>query len=115
MIPSFVSSAPSASATPGRPAQHTAPGAFDFAFLAAPMSLLLGNIANVSGATDRLFDAATSAIGHVRGSLGYVNITTSFGFSWMSGAAISDAAAMGRIQVPEIGRASCRERVSMQV
>ena len=100
LIPSLVYIVLDDTATAALAAQQTASGVFDFAILAVPMFILLGNLANVSGATDRLFDAATSAIGHVRGSLGYVNIATSFGFSWMSGAAISDAAAMGRIQVP---------------
>lgn len=100
LVPSIVYIILDETATAALAAQQTASGVFDFAILAVPMFILLGNLANVSGATDRLFDAATSAIGHVRGSLGYVNIATSFGFSWMSGAAISDAAAMGRIQVP---------------
>ncbi|WP_193105470.1 TRAP transporter large permease [Brachybacterium sp. FME24] len=100
LIPSIVYIIVDDTATAALAAQQTASGVFDFALLAVPMFILLGNLANVSGATDRLFNAATSAIGHVRGSLGYVNIATSFGFSWMSGAAISDAAAMGRIQVP---------------
>src|SRR5690625_7208007 len=134
LIPSIVYIVLDVPATAALAGPQTASGVFDCARLAVPMFILLGNIANVSGATDRLFGAATSAIGHVRGSLGYVNIATSFGFSWMSGAAISDAAAMGRIQVPamkkrgypegfslgitgaasliaQIGRASCRERV----
>lgn len=85
-------------------AQQSVSGVFDFAILAVPMFVLLGNLANVSGATDKLYDAAVSLLGHVRGSLGYVNILTSFGFSWISGAAISDAAAMGRIQVPSMIR-----------
>lgn len=85
-------------------AQQSVSGVFDFAILAVPMFVLLGNLANVSGATDKLYDAAVSLLGHVRGSLGYVNILTSFGFSWISGAAISDAAAMGRIQVPSMVR-----------
>ncbi|MFC7376515.1 MULTISPECIES: TRAP transporter large permease [unclassified Brachybacterium] len=100
LIPSIAYIVLDETATAALAAQQTASGVFDFAILAVPMFILLGNLANVSGATDRLFDAASSAIGHVRGSLGYVNIATSFGFSWMSGAAISDAAAMGRIQVP---------------
>lgn len=100
LVPSIVYIILDETATAALAAQQTASGVFDFAILAVPMFILLGNLANVSGATDRLFDAATSAIGHVRGSLGYVNVATSFGFSWMSGAAISDAAAMGRIQVP---------------
>ena len=81
-------------------AQQTVSGVNSFPLLAVPLFILLGNIANVSGVSDRLFNAATALIGHVRGSLGYVNVVTSFGFSWMSGAAISDAAALGRVQVP---------------
>jgi tripartite ATP-independent transporter DctM subunit len=91
-------------ATPALAVQQASAGVFNFAILAVPMFILLGNLANVSGATDRMYEAAVSAIGHVRGSLGYVNILTSFGFSWISGAAISDAAAMGRIQVPAMVR-----------
>lgn len=81
-------------------AQQTMSGVNTFPLLAVPLFILMGNIANVSGISDRLFDAATAIFGRLRGSLGYVNVATSFGFAWMSGAAISDAAAMGRVQVP---------------
>lgn len=84
----------------GTAAQQTISGVNTFPLLAVPLFILMGNIANVSGISDRLFDAATALFGRVRGSLGYVNVTTSFGFAWMSGAAISDAAALGRVQVP---------------
>ena len=84
----------------GTAAQQTMSGVNTFPLLAVPLFILMGNIANVSGISDRLFDAATSLFGRLRGSLGYVNVATSFGFAWMSGAAISDAAAMGRVQVP---------------
>ena len=115
LIPSIAYIIIDDTATAGLAAQQTASGVFDFAILAVPMFILLGNLANVSGATDRLFDAATSAIGHVRGSLGYVNIATSFGFSWMSGAAISDAAAMGRIQVPAMKQRGYPEGFSLGI
>lgn len=82
--------------------QQTLAGVNQFPVLAVPMFILLGNLANQSGATDRIYDAATAFLGHIRGSLGYVNVATSFGFSWMSGAAIADAAAMGRVQVPQM-------------
>lgn len=81
-------------------AQQLTSGVNDFALLAVPLFILLGNLANESGISDRLYNAGVAWIGHVRGSLGYVNVGTSFGFSWMSGAAIADAAAMGRVQVP---------------
>jgi len=82
--------------------QQTLSGVNSFPMLAVPMFILLGNIANDSGITDRMYSAAVAFLGHLRGSLGYVNIATSFGFSWMSGAAIADAAAMGRMQVPQM-------------
>jgi tripartite ATP-independent transporter DctM subunit len=104
IVPSLVYILLDPTATLALAAQQATSGVFDFAILAVPMFILLGNLANISGATDRLYDAAVAAIGHVRGSLGYVNILTSFGFSWISGAAISDAAAMGRIQVPAMVR-----------
>ena len=78
-------------------AQQTVSGVNTFPLLAVPLFIMLGNIANVSGISDRLFNAATALLGHFRGSLGYVNVFTSFGFAWMSGAAISDAAALGRV------------------
>lgn len=84
----------------GTAAQQTMSGVNTFPLLAVPLFILMGNIANVSGISDRLFDAATAILGRLRGSLGYVNVASSFGFAWMSGAAISDAAAMGRVQVP---------------
>ncbi|TDW29522.1 TRAP transporter large permease [Cryobacterium psychrophilum] len=81
-------------------AQQMASGVNSFALLAVPLFILLGGLANESGISERLYNAGVAWIGHIRGSLGYVNVGTSFGFSWMSGAAIADAAAMGRVQVP---------------
>lgn len=100
LIPSLVYVALDPTANFQVAAQQTISGVNSFPLLAVPLFIMLGNIANVSGISDRLFNAATALIGHVRGSLGYVNVATSFGFAWMSGAAISDAAALGRVQVP---------------
>lgn len=95
--------------------QQTLSGVDSFALLAVPMFILLGNLANVSGVTDKLYDAAVAAIGHVKGSLGYVNVATSFGFSWMSGAALADAAAMGRVQVPAMAQRGYKQEFSLGV
>lgn len=100
LVPALLYIALDPTATVAIAVQRSVAGVNSFPLLAVPLFMLLGNIANVSGITDRLYNAATSMIGHVRGSLGYVNVATSFAFSWMSGAAIADAAAMGRVQVP---------------
>lgn len=75
-----------------------------FALLAVPLFIMVGNAANESGITDRLFNVAQNLLGHIRGSLGYVNVLVSVLFSWMSGAAISDAAALGRIEIQAMRR-----------
>lgn len=99
----------------GTAVQQTVSGVDSFSILAVPMFILLGNLANVSGVTDKLYDAAVAAIGHLRGSLGYVNVATSFGFSWMSGAAIADAAAMGRVQVPAMVKRGYKREFALGV
>lgn len=75
-----------------------------FPLLAVPLFILLGSLANHAGIADRLFDFALALLGRVRGSLGYVSIGVSVGFSWMSGSAVADAAALGKLQIPAMLR-----------
>ena len=56
------------------------------------------------GIADALFRFALAVLARVRGSLGYVSIGTSVGFSWMSGSAVADAAALGKVQIPAMIR-----------
>src|SRR5699024_8815206 len=65
-----------------------------------PLFILLGTLANHAGIADRIFDFALAILGRVRGSLGYVNVASSVGFAWMSGSALADSAALGKIMVP---------------
>ena len=75
-----------------------------FPLLAVPLFILLGCLANHAGIADRLFDFALALLGRVRGSLGYVAVGVSVGFSWMSGSAVADAAALGKVQIPAMLR-----------
>jgi tripartite ATP-independent transporter DctM subunit len=75
-----------------------------FPLLAVPLFVLLDVIANRGGIADRLFDFALALMGRVRGGLGYVSVGVSLGFSWMSGSAVADAAALGKIQIPAMVR-----------
>ena len=65
--------------------------------LAVPMFILLGNLANVSGVTDKLYDAAVAAIGHVKAALVMSMLPPALVFV-DERAALADAAAMGRVQ-----------------
>ncbi|PRX50392.1 tripartite ATP-independent transporter DctM subunit [Prauserella shujinwangii] len=91
-------------------------GAIDsFPLLAVPLFILVGVIANHAGIADRLFDFALSVIGRIRGSLGYVNIGVSLGFSWMSGSALADAAGLGKVEVPAMVRKGYSRRFSVGI
>ncbi|GAA5165520.1 TRAP transporter large permease [Ornithinimicrobium tianjinense] len=75
-----------------------------FPLLAVPLFILLGVIAVHAGIAARIYDFAMALLGRVRGGLGYVNVGVSLGFSWMSGSAVADAAALGKVQVPQMVR-----------
>lgn len=87
-------------------------GVASFPLLAVPLFFLLGSVANRAGVADRIFEFAQALLCRVRGNLGYVNVGTSVGFSWMSGSALADAAAMGKIQVRAMERAGYSFRFS---
>ena len=89
----------------GAVAQRVTLGINNFILLAVPMFVLMGMLANASGITERLYAFAQSLLGHIRGSLGYVNVFVSMVFSWMSGIATADAAGLSKIEVPAMRRA----------
>jgi tripartite ATP-independent transporter DctM subunit len=77
-----------------------AQGVNSWPLLAVPLFILVGVSATRAGIADRLYDFALSLFGRVRGSLAYVNIGASVGFSWMSGSALADAAGISSVEVP---------------
>ncbi|RZU62617.1 TRAP transporter large permease [Zhihengliuella halotolerans] len=86
-----------------------------FPLLAVPLFVLLGTLAAHAGIAERLFDFALAIMGKVHGGLGYVSIGVSLGFSWMSGSAVADAAALGKVQVPQMVRHGYSRRFSLGV
>ncbi|GAA4509581.1 TRAP transporter large permease [Brevibacterium yomogidense] len=88
----------------GNALREVTSAADSFPLLAVPLFVLLGSLANRAGIADSLFRFALAVLARVRGSLGYVSIGTSVGFSWMSGSAVADAAALGKVQIPAMIR-----------
>ncbi len=86
-----------------------------FPLLAVPLFVLLGVTANHAGIADRLFDFALAVFGKVRGGLGYVSVGVSLGFSWMSGSAVADAAALSKVEVPAMVRNGYSRRFGLGV
>lgn len=86
-----------------------------FPLLAVPLFIMLGTIAVHAGIATRIFDFAMALLGRVRGGLGYVNVGVSLGFSWMSGSAVADAAALGKVQVPQMVRYGCTKKFALGI
>ncbi|WP_370615645.1 TRAP transporter large permease [Mumia sp. Pv 4-285] len=99
----------------GLPLRLVAQSTASFPLLAVPLFILLGSLANHAGIADRLFDFALALLGRVRGSLGYVSVGVSVGFSWMSGSAVADAAALGKLQIPAMLRSGYSKRFALGV
>jgi tripartite ATP-independent transporter DctM subunit len=67
--------------------------------LAVPMFIFAAALFNVTGLTTQLFDFIRMIIGRIRGGLGYVTVLTHLVFSGVSGAALADIGALGKIQI----------------
>ena len=78
--------------------QRMVSGLDSFPLLAIPLFVLAGNLMNTGGITTRMFNFASSLVGHMRLGLAQVNIVASMIFSGMSGSATVDAAAIGQIE-----------------
>ena len=79
--------------------QRMAFGLDNFTLIAVPMFLLMGNLMNASGVTQRIFDFAVAMVGHWRAGLAQVNVLGSLVFSGMSGSALADAAGLGTVEI----------------
>ncbi len=74
-------------------------GASNPVLLAIPFFILTGNLMNATNMTDRIFNFADALVGHWRAGLAQVNIVASMVFAGISGAALADAAGLGRIEI----------------
>lgn len=75
-----------------------------YVLLAVPLFLFSAELMNVSKMTDRLLRFCDMLVGRFRGGLGHINIVQSIIFAGMSGSAIADLAATGRISIDMMTR-----------
>ena len=80
-------------------AQQVLEGVDKPTLLAIPFFIMAGNLMNVVGLTDRIFDFAMALVGHFRAGLAQVNVLASLIFAGVSGAATADIAGMGVMEV----------------
>lgn len=80
--------------------------------LAVPMFIFAAALFNATGLTTQLFDFIRMVIGRIRGGLGYVTVLTHLVFSGVSGAALADIGALGRIQIDMMREQGYKDRFS---
>jgi tripartite ATP-independent transporter DctM subunit len=75
-------------------------GIDEFVLLAIPFFILAGQLMTKTGITEDLVKLSNLVVGRIRGSLAHINIVASIFFAGLTGAATSDAAALGSILIP---------------
>ncbi len=76
-----------------------------FVLMAIPGFILVGNLMNVAGITQRIIRFANALVGWIRGGLGLTNVAASMLFGGISGTAVADAASIGSVMIPGMKKA----------
>lgn len=79
-------------------------GIDNFLLLTIPFFILAGNLMNAAQLTAHIVRAAQFLVGRIKGGLAIVNVLANFMLSGPSGAATSEAAAIGSIMIPPMKR-----------
>jgi C4-dicarboxylate transporter DctM subunit len=85
-------------------AQRALIGADSYSLLAIPFFILAGNLMNVGGITERIITFANACVGRFTGGLGLTTVMSCMVFSGVSGSAVADASALGKVLIPGMKR-----------
>lgn len=80
----------------------------NFGLLAIPLFILIGELMNGAGITQRLVRLAAAFLGAVRGGLAYINLVANMMVASILGSATAQIAMMSQVMVPEMERAGYR-------
>ena len=75
-----------------------------FPLLAIPFFLLAGELMSRAQITDRIADFSNRAVGWIRGGLGQANVLASMILAGISGSAVADSVAIGKVMIPSMER-----------
>lgn len=90
-------------------------GMDSFPLMAVPFFILAGEIMNAGGVTASIVKFSQAMIGHVRGGLAHVNILSSVLFAGLSGSAVADTSALGKMLVPAMEKNGYTRRFAAAV
>lgn len=90
-------------------------GMYSPPLLALPFFIVAGEIMNQGGITKNLVKLAQAFLGHRRGGLAQVNISSSMLFAGLSGSAVADTSALGSMLIPAMERNGYTRRFAAAV
>lgn len=79
--------------------QQVLEGVDNASLVAVPFFILTGNLMNVTGMTDKIFNFAMTLVGHMKAGLAQVNVLASMIFAGVNGTAVGDIAGLGQLEV----------------
>lgn len=94
---------------------YTISGIDSFLLLAVPLFILVGDLMNTGGITERLVTFSRALVGHIRGSLGMSTVIGEYIFSGISGSSVADVSAMGSLLIPAMTRAGYRPEMAVSI
>jgi tripartite ATP-independent transporter DctM subunit len=87
----------------------------EYIFGVIPLFVLMGLLANLSGASQELYTAANELLKRVRGGVGLATIIANAVFAAITGVSIASAAVFTKISVPQMTRLGYHKRLSVGV
>lgn len=87
----------------------------NFGLLAIPLFILIGELMNGAGITQRLVRLAAAFLGALRGGLAYINLVANMMVASILGSATAQIAMMSQVMVPEMEREGYRRDFSTAV
>ncbi len=85
----------------------------EYVFGVIPLFVLMGLLANLSGASAELYDAANALLRRIKGGLGVATVIANAIFAAITGVSIASAAVFTKIAVPEMTRLGYNKRFAV--
>lgn len=85
----------------------------DYVFGVVPMFILMGLLANLSGASKELYDSANALLARIRGGLGIATVLANAIFAAITGVSVASAAVFSKIAIPQMERLGYNKRFAL--
>ena len=85
----------------------------DYVFGVAPMFMLMGLLANLSGSSDDAYNAAQIIFRRIRGGIAMATVMANAIFAAITGTSVASAAIFSKIAVPQMERLGYQRRLSL--